>query len=58
MNPTMNPPAATAAMPRDVLSTLVAAVQEDPQGLPTIVQARVQRSQEADNVCMMGGWTA
>lgn len=58
MNSTIIPASETAAMPRDVLSSLVAAVQEDPQGLPTDVHARVQRSQEADNVCMMGGWTA
>ncbi|NUK43180.1 hypothetical protein HRW13_20425 [Streptomyces lunaelactis] len=49
--------AETAAMPRTVLSDLVAAVKDDPKGLPTVIQGRVQRSQEADNVCMMGGWT-
>ncbi|GAA3303507.1 hypothetical protein [Streptomyces cinereospinus] len=49
--------AETAAMPRTVLSDLVAAVKDDPKGLPAVIQGRVQRSQEADNVCMMGGWT-
>jgi hypothetical protein len=47
----------TAAMSRTVLSDLVTAVKDDPKGLPTVIQGQVHRSQEADNVCMMGGWT-
>ena len=47
----------TAVMPTDVLNGLVEAIKEDPAGLPTAVQRRIQRSQDAENVTMMGGWT-
>jgi hypothetical protein len=58
MNPTQIAPPETAAMPGTALSELVAAVKKDPKGLTTSVQVSVQRSQEDDNSCMMGGWTA
>ncbi|MFF5130103.1 hypothetical protein ACFY41_24595 [Streptomyces syringium] len=48
----------TAVMPTGVLNSLVAAVKEDPAGLPAAVRQRVQRSQDAENVTMMGGWTS
>ncbi|MGW0705049.1 hypothetical protein ACWD4G_03575 [Streptomyces sp. NPDC002643] len=57
MSPAQIAQAETAAMSRTVLTDLVIAVKDDPKGLPTVIQARVRRSQEADNVCMMGGWT-
>lgn len=50
--------AAEVAVSTDVLSSIVEAVQEDPKALPAAIRARVQRSQQDDNVCMMGGWTA
>lgn len=58
MSPTQVNQTEIAAMPRNVLADLVAAVQEDTSPLATSVKASVQRSQEDQNSCMMGGWTS
>ncbi|WP_158575892.1 hypothetical protein [Streptomyces corynorhini] len=45
------------ANPR-VLNGVVAAVAQDSPAVVATVAANVQRSQEDENSCMMGGWTA
>ncbi|WP_335971532.1 hypothetical protein [Streptomyces sp. CA2R106] len=51
-------PITEPAISDDTLSSLVAAVKEDPTGVTAGVKARVVASQSDLNNCMMGGWTA
>ncbi|MFG2672728.1 hypothetical protein [Streptomyces sp. NPDC048445] len=41
-----------------VLNGVVAAVSQDSPAVVATVAAKVQRAQEDENSCMMGGWTA
>ncbi|WFB07620.1 hypothetical protein LRS74_11560 [Streptomyces sp. LX-29] len=58
MNPTQIDEAETAAMPRTVLTDLVAAVKDDSPAVVAGVKKSVARSQQDANNCMMGGWTS
>lgn len=51
-------PIAESGTSDDVLSSFVAAVEEDPRAVVTAVRTRVAASQSDANNCMMGGWTA
>ncbi|MEV3860679.1 hypothetical protein AB0J38_41020 [Streptomyces sp. NPDC050095] len=48
----------TAGVSPAMLTTLVAAVKEDPAPVVAAVQESVARSQQDVNNCMMGGWTS